>query len=221
MMLHKNKFFFIKICAFSILIWICHNSYESASSDKTWNNRINLKNILDLRICRLLYGERGRNQKNIGLPSEERLQKKFQKEHMSIKSYDHQERKFGKLKEKSSRKEKNIPRKKNILSFIFGPLKKLDSVYEMEVIKPFILVYKRSENSNVKYKEKILRFLWVFNPFITCFVITFGLIALHSVDSISEYVAHILCALMPMFILIYFYISYKFWKHSILSNHQE
>ncbi|SBS99149.1 hypothetical protein PMALA_067580 [Plasmodium malariae] len=147
-------------------------SKTSASSDKTWNNRINLKSILDLRVCRLLYGERYRNQKNTGLPSEERIKKKFQKEHMSLKSYDHQERKFGKLKEKSSRKEKNIPRKKNILSFVFGPLKKLDSVYEMEVIKPFILVYKGSENSNVKYKEKFLSFFW-------------------------------------------------FWKHSILSNHQE
>ncbi|KAI4838035.1 hypothetical protein MKS88_003458 [Plasmodium brasilianum] len=55
MPIHLNNFFyFIIILLFSLLIWICHDSYEDNTSGKSWNNKIYLNNISDINTKRLL-----------------------------------------------------------------------------------------------------------------------------------------------------------------------
>ncbi|SBT86109.1 Plasmodium exported protein, unknown function [Plasmodium malariae] len=161
MMIQANKFFFfIKICAFSFLIWTYQNLYKKNTYGISYIKKIDLSNSLYVRVDRLLNEERGLHSPNGSIPLEKMSQKNFKVSSDTSNNNDNYEGRHRKLEGKSSKKEKNVS------PSIIKPKKELDDTYNVKMVKALDNEYKEVNNLKCEFAQKFLRRILVITPVI-------------------------------------------------------
>ncbi|KAI4835518.1 hypothetical protein MKS88_004728 [Plasmodium brasilianum] len=152
MMIQANKFFFfIKFCAFSLLIWTYQNLYKTNTYGISYIKKIDLSNSLYVRSDRLLNEERGLHSTNGSIPLKKMSQKNFKVSSDTSNNNDNYEGRHRKLEGKSSKKEKNVS------PSIIKPKKGLDDTYNVKMVKALDNENKEVNNLKCKFAQKFLR----------------------------------------------------------------
>ncbi|KAI4839069.1 hypothetical protein MKS88_002585 [Plasmodium brasilianum] len=181
MMIQANKFFFfIKFCAFSLLIWIYRNLYKTNTYGISYIKKIDLSNSLNVRVDRLLNGERRLHPPNGSTPLKKMSPKNFKVSSDTSNNNDNYEGRHRKLEGKSSKKEKNVS------PSIISPKKGLDDTYNVKIIKALDNEYKEVNNLKREFAQKFLRRILVIIPVILFSIAALVLVMLISTEGFLE-----------------------------------
>ncbi|SBT86412.1 Plasmodium exported protein, unknown function [Plasmodium malariae] len=179
MMIQANKFFFfIKFCAFSLLMRTYQNSYKTNTYGISYIKKIDLSNSLYARIDRLLNEEGGLHCPNGSIPLKKMSKKNF-KVSSDTSNNNNYEGRHRKLEGKSSKKEKNVS------PSIIKLKKGLDDTYNVKMVKALDNEYKEVNNVKCEFAQKFLRRILVITPVILSSIATLVVLMLTK-DNILE-----------------------------------
>ncbi|SBT85521.1 Plasmodium exported protein, unknown function [Plasmodium malariae] len=214
-MIQVNKFFFfIKFCAFSLLIWTYQNSYKTNTYGISYIKKIDLSNSLYVRVDRLLNEERGLHSPNGSMPLKKMSQKNFKVASDTSYNNDNYEGRLSKLKGKSSKKEKNVS------PSIIKPKNGLDDIYDIKMVKAFDNENKEVNNPKCEFAQKFLRRILVIIPVILFSIAALVLAMLTKETYIKDYSALTFSIFVSIFILTVLVTYCKLLKNMYKGNNK-
>ncbi|SBS96631.1 hypothetical protein PMALA_055500 [Plasmodium malariae] len=214
-MIQANKFFFfIKFCAFSLLIRTYQNLYKTNTYGTSYIKNIDLSNSLYVRVDRLLNEERGLHSTNGSIPLKKRSQKNFKVSSDTSNNNNNYEGRHRKLEEKSSKKEKNVS------PSIIKPKKGLDDTYNTKMVKAFDNEYKEVNNLKCEFEQNFLRRILVIIPVILFSIAALVIVMLISMDILKDYATLSFSIFVPIFILTVLVTYCKLLKNMYKGNNK-
>ncbi|SCP03013.1 Plasmodium exported protein, unknown function [Plasmodium malariae] len=215
MMIQSNKFFFfIKFCAFSLLIRTYQNLYKTNTYGISYIKKIDLSNSLYVRVDRLLNEERSLHPTNGSIPLKKMSQKNFKVSSDISNNNDNYEGRNRKLKGKSSKKEKDVS------PSIIKTKKGLDDTYNIKMVKAFDNEFKETNNLKCEFSQKFLRRILVIIPVILFSIAALVLVMLTHNTIPKDYAIIPFSIFVPIFILTVLVTYCKLFKNMYKGNNK-